>query len=364
MFEVYVDKPLASPDKTAPPKQLESRLTNLAISCGGTEATLTQRLSFGSFTELKAQIEALVPSLAEFGRGTGWLLFSLQFCNETGSLVVLLPSTFDPSDFCEPRLPNGQKVYLRATVAPNPSVTGKEKATSGAPSRRALGRREENTLPATATRWRREGGAAGKDKPAPPKTARKAPASPSTATHTATPAAAAKKSVRPPPSATSQRSKTAARATTSKPHQQLHVHSSNSSSISGGRGGFTNTRGRAPAYVFKAGGAGSTGNSSDPSSNRKACSKPPLPSSKQREKPGWNSGNEPAWEEVSRSEISVSATIALLYASTRHQPLRGVLWAKGVHYSFLFFVHVEPIYLSICGIRDYSNARVPHSFGA
>lgn len=290
MFEVYVDKPLPSPAK-APPKH-EPRLTNLAISYGAKEATLSPRLNFESFAGVKAQIEVLVPSLAGFEEEAGWLVFSLQSCDERGRLGALLPSTYDSADFCAPRLPTGQKVYLRATVAPNPSAPGMGRATSGAPPRLALGRRDGNTLPAAPARGAREGGAARKATPA-----RKATAP--AAKHAATPTPA--KTARPPPPVTSQRKKTA--AITSTPRQQLLVHSSNSScSIR------SSSRDRAPAFVFKARAAGGSG--SDPSSNRETCSKPPLPRRRQhapvavtvttgrREKPGWNSGNEPAWEEV------------------------------------------------------------------
>lgn len=317
MFEVYVDKPLPSSETAPRPRQQhEPRLTNLVISCGGKEATLSPSLNFESFADLKAQVEALVPSLPEFGEGTGWLVFSLQYCDERGNLVTLLHSTFDPAEFCEPRLPSGQKAYLRATVAPNPVVHGKGRASapSGAPPRRALGHRDENTLPAAATRGERApGGAAGKATPAARKatTAKATPARKATATAVApaatlaaTPTAAT--TARPP--VTLQRSKTAATAIASTPRQQqdyFHVHTSNSI----GSSSRSSSRGRAPAYVFKAGGAGSSGNGSDPSCSftREANSRPPLPSRKQREKPGWNSGNEPAWEEVSGSYVDYSS---------------------------------------------------------
>lgn len=305
MFEVYVDKPLPSSEATTRKQasQHEPRLTNLAISCAGKEATLSPRLNFESFADLKAQVEALVPSLPEFGEGTGWLVFSLQLCDERGSLITVLPSTYDPSEFCEPRLPSGQKVYLRATVAPSPSFSVKDRAPSGAPPRRALGRRDENTLPAAAaTRGGRESGAAGKATPTPAGKAKAkatparkaAPTAAKAAKHAATPTTA--KAGRPP--VPSQRNKTVATAIAPTPRQQLH----SSSSISSGSSGM----GRPPAYVFKAGAAGGGGgdgsSGSGPSSTREVCSKPPLPNtSKQqkREKPGWNKLVEPAWEEVS-----------------------------------------------------------------
>ncbi|CAM9228004.1 unnamed protein product, partial [Ectocarpus sp. 4 AP-2014] len=83
--------------------------------------------------------------------------------------------------------------------------------------------------------------------------------------------------------------------------------------------------GRDPAYVFKAGRLGNSSTTGDGPRNgegrdgaRGSSSKPPLPSGRgQRrptavaaaaggaKRPGWNSGNEPAWEEAERKKAAM-----------------------------------------------------------
>lgn len=297
MFEVYVDNPCSSKASTIP-EQDEQQLkpTKLTIKPqaregpAGDEVTLAPKLNFESFAGVKAQIEDLVRCLPGFEE-EGCSLLSLQFCDEDGDLVAVLPSTYDPADFREPKLPPGQKVYLRATVVPAPHGSSSSSGSSSAdaairakkeappPRRSALGRRDENTL-ATPRVAGRAGGAWGKAAKATP--IRKAAAAP-----TATPRTAAGRAPRPPP-ATSQRSRPPAAASTPSSGRSMSCR-----------------RPRAPAYVFKArGGPGAGGDSSSGGGRDGKASKPPLPGRTRRaptgggEKPGWNSGNEPAWEEV------------------------------------------------------------------
>lgn len=335
MFEVYVDRTPAAP---APPTPGSSFVkTKLTISRQhqsdvGEEVTLAPRLSFASFAGLKAQIEDLVRSLAGFEEG-GWCLLSVQFCDDDFDLVELLPSTFDPRDFENVQ----DKVYLRATVGNKatgatavarqhlsaplpPSVARGKKAgpvasrAAGSPPRRALASRDENVLRAAAAAPAAATARGGRQYSARRKKALPAAAAPAAAA--ATPRApaggAAVRAARPPPPTISQK----ARGTTSatprqQQQQQCSLHPASAKVVARGVG-------RDPAYVFKAGRLDNNSTASDEPRNREgrggvrgSSSKPPLQSGRERrrptavaaaaggaKRPGWNSGSEPAWEEV------------------------------------------------------------------
>lgn len=344
----------------SPFREQKTKLTELTISKsdvaeGSEQVTLSPTLSFASFAVLKAQIEALLLSLPGFDEDQKkWLLSSLQFCDDDFKLVELLASTFDPRDFQEPRVPRGQKVYLRAKVSalpatdptdptaaatatitttttrqqrstalpPPPTVTQAKKMvhaaarTTGAPRRRALGRRDGNTLPAatpaqTAAAAAREGRGGGTWSR---KTVvAKKPAVPARS-------GTAAKAARPPPqAAAAQKDRRAAMTTAATPQQQrkLSPGSAAPANSAGNAGSCkVSRRERAPAYVFKAGGpssSSSTGNGSKTGGGgevRPTSSKPPVSSCGRHrgsagalgtaatKKPGWTCGNEPMWEEV------------------------------------------------------------------
>lgn len=342
MFEVYVDRPPATPAPPPPASSLvKTKLTISKQQLGDEEVTLAPRLSFTSFAGLKAQIEGLVRSLAGFEEER-WCLLSVQFCDDDFDLVELLPSTFDPRDFENVQ----DKVYLRATIGDKstgatavarqhlsaplpPSVAHGKKAgpaagrVAGAPPRRALARRDENLLRAAAAAAAasargggREGSARKKALPA------AAPASAAAMRRAAAAGGAAVRAARSPPPATSQKSKRTTPATPRQQHQQqcsLHPASAKVA---------TRGVGRDPAYVFKAGRLGNNSTTGDDPRNREgrhgargSSSKPPLPSGRGRrrptavaavaggaKRPGWNSGNEPAWEEVRGASTHVLVT--------------------------------------------------------
>ncbi|CAM9400740.1 unnamed protein product [Ectocarpus sp. 6 AP-2014] len=337
MFEVYVDRPPATPAPPTPASNLvKTKLTISKQQLRDEEVTLAPRLSFASFAGLKAQIEDLVRSLAGFEEGK-WCLLSVQFCDDDFDLVELLPSTFDPRDFENVQ----DKVYLRVTVgnkstgatavarqhlsAPLPpsAVHGKKAGpvagrVTGTPPRRALARRDENVLRAAAAAAAAASALGGREG-----SARKKPALPAAAA-VATPRAAAAggasvRAARPPPPTTSQKAKRTMPATPRQQHQQqcsLHPASAKVA---------TRGVGRDPAYVFKAGRLGNSSTTGDDPRNREgrdgsrgSSSKPPLPSGRGRrrptavaaaaggaKRPGWNSGNEPAWEEAERKKAAM-----------------------------------------------------------
>ncbi|CBJ30834.1 conserved unknown protein [Ectocarpus siliculosus] len=362
MFEVYVDRPPATPAPPTPASNLvKTKLTISKQQLGDEEVTLAPRLSFASFAGLKAQIEDLVRSLAGFEEGR-WCLLSVQFCDDDFDLVELLPSTFDPRDFENVQ----DKVYLRVTVgnkstgatavarqhlsAPLPpsAVHGKKAGpvagrVTGPPPRRALARRDENVLRAAGGGG---GAAAASALGGREGSARKKPALPA-AVAVATPRAAAAaggvavRAARPPPPTTSQKAKRTTPATPRQQHQQqcsLHPASAKVA---------TRGVGRDPAYVFKAGRLGNSSTTGDDPRNREgrdgargSPSKPPLPSGRGRsrptavaaaaggaKRPGWNSGNEPAWEEAERKKAAMRkaarARILGKRAAAAAQQVRG-----------------------------------------
>ncbi|CAM9369283.1 unnamed protein product, partial [Scytosiphon promiscuus] len=294
---------------------------------GGAEVTLAPTLSFTSFAVLKAQIEALLLSLPGFEEEQKtWRLSSLQFCDDDCKLVALSASTFDPQEFQEPRLPRGQKVYLRARrstpLPPHAATHGKKtmQAASGverAPQRRALGRRDANALPVAttpaqtvATAAARDGRGGGTRK----KTTRAGKAAVPAATSRAG-STAANKAPRPrPPAPALHKDRRGATTAAATPQQGRKLSPSSAPVNNAGSAGNckTSRRERAPAYVFKASSTGD-GNGGGRGEARPSSSKPPVLRSGGRQrssaggsgavsakKPGWNSGNEPMWEEAER----------------------------------------------------------------
>ncbi|CAM9600340.1 unnamed protein product, partial [Ectocarpus sp. 13 AM-2016] len=342
MFEVYVDRPPATPTPPPPaPSLVKTKLTISKQQLGDEEVTLAPRLSFASFAGLKAQIEDLVRSLAGFEEGR-WCLLSVQFCDDDFDLVELLPSTFDPRDFENVQ----DKVYLRATVkstgatavarqhlsAPLPpsAAHGKKAGPAagravGAPPRRALARRDENVLRAAAVAAATAAAAAsaqgGREGSARKKLAlpAAAPAAAAATPRAAAAGGAAVRTARPPPRTTSLKIQRTMPATPRhQQQQQCSLHPASAKVVTLGLG-------RDPAYVFKAGRLGNSSTTGDGPRNREGCdgargssSKLPLPSGRGQRKPtavaaaaggarrpGWNSGNEPAWEEAERKKAAM-----------------------------------------------------------
>lgn len=294
MFDVYVEKTTAvqatsssSPsgldcrDATAAVEHASKSIkTKLIVSGHEGDITLAPRLHFTSFAVLKAQTEAVLQSLP---RAQAVCLSSLQYRDTDGDFIDLLPSTFDPEDF------HGvSRVLLRAKVNPiqrspplAPHLQGNKAmhaAGTKAP-RRALGRRDINTMPAvpqpSATLRRREG-------------ASKKPAS-RTLPATSAAAAVSRRDVATPIAAAT------AAAAKAPPTAQKKAAAATLQYVQPPRVGRAGPR--APEFVFGAGAtsavvAGATSSkTAAPSRRRPRVIAPPN-------KPGWDNGNEPVWEEV------------------------------------------------------------------
>lgn len=295
MFDIYVENN-STGEKTPPPLVLTepsgagtaSGLASTAIKTkltvtghidAGEVSLLAPRFHFTSFTSLKAQIEDVVLSIPN-SRAVS--LLSLQHRDADGDWIDLLASTFDPEDFR--RLP---RVFLRAKVAttrkrpspPLPKFTRKNQttqraaATGGAGPRRALGRRDVNTLPTVPSSARMLDGSSKKALKL--KTTRAS----SSAEGVGVTAAA---------------SQQCSASISQTPASQILSRVPSSATTSRSR--FMR---RTPEFVFSAG-----SRAPNPSTS---ISEVVAPSSRRRQrvaasarKPGWNNGNELAWEEVCR----------------------------------------------------------------
>lgn len=155
MFEVFKDDDQtasASPQSaaTGTTPQAPSIKTKLIVSGhASADTTLTPRLHFTSFKNLKIQIETLLKGLP---RGQALSVVSLQYRDADGDMVVLLPSTFDPEDFT-----GFPRVLLKAKVetALTPALQGSKTTDSGefskkTPHRRVLRPRDGNAQASVA----------------------------------------------------------------------------------------------------------------------------------------------------------------------------------------------------------------------
>lgn len=330
MFHVYVDNPVveAPPLSSLPPTghgvatKLKTKLTVTGRVEG--DMTLAPRLPFSSFDDLKAEIQALLRPLP----GAGVSLLSLAYVDSDGDLVELLESTFDPMDFDDFA---GDRVVLRAKVLPTGAEKGslqrpppapvqgkKEHSTENpaAPRRRALGRRDENTLAApTPSRGLR--GAAQK-------------AANQATVRSTSPAAATTVTTAGQIQDNKNKRGFAPRPLPARNFSSSSSFSSTSTSTSGSR---------APQFVFGAGGGSSLKNTSNAMSRAsKAPAGHDVPvqstaagngaaakSSTARRRrqapaaprrPSWDNGNEPAWEEVRQSaHYSLDAAVRVYTGS-------------------------------------------------
>lgn len=318
MFEVYKDDDQTASFSTqsaaagAIPKAPSIKTKLVVSGHANADTTLTPRLHFTSFMDLKIQIETLLKGLQS---GRALSVVSLQYRDADGDMVVLLPSTFDPEDFT-----GFPRVLLKAKVkaAPSPALQGSKSADSSelskrTPHRRVLRPRDGNAqasvaLPSSAlackTRQhaakRADGARLGAKKMTPLRAAER------TALMT-TPAPP----VRPLPDSKTRSSKSA-RTNQSRTARNEGVHDRADS--------------RSPEFVFgrqigRSGTENASTASIDTSRPRRSpsagASRPEESKSRRQQralaapvapKPSWDNGNQPAWEEV---RISLNLTPAL-----------------------------------------------------
>lgn len=300
MFEVYKDDDQTgsfSPQSMvagATPKA-PSIKTKLVVSGHvSADTTLTPRLHFTSFMDLKIQIETLLKGLRS---DRALSVVSLQYRDADGDMVVLLPSTFDPEDFT-----GFPRVLLKAKVEASKGANSSE-LSKRTPHRRVLRPRDGNSqasvaLPSSAlackTRQhaakRVDGARLGAKKMTPLRAAERTPSM-------KTPAPP----VRPLPNSKSRSNKSAR---------------TNQSRTAGNEGIRGRVDSRSPEFVFgRQMGRSGTGNASTASrdtsrprpSPSAGVSRPEESKSRRQQralsapvapKPSWDNGNQPAWEEV------------------------------------------------------------------
>lgn len=173
MFEIYVDPPDPSSLIAGPPAgvgavhphkpaaaatAIKTKLTISGYPSSDADITLTPKLHFASYTRLDADIKGLLLSLPGGVREQETVTLSLQYRDEDGDFVHLLPSTYDPQDF-----EGLSKVMLHAKVeaaSSPPSLSlraahkeiaiassAKRSTSRRAAARCALGQRDCNTVP-------------------------------------------------------------------------------------------------------------------------------------------------------------------------------------------------------------------------